>query len=223
MPDARQISTRRALHQVAEHVLGAAQYQRTGRIRLQVVPGGYATVDALDDGARPAVIGAALLADGAGPPLPLAALRTLRACGAALGVAPGMPDDLYLASAFDPDAPLDLDPESARLLCDWLALGDGALRSFAAELAAPVEPVLWPEHFDVAITVDAVNYGASPGDDAMPDPYLYIGPHGGAPDASPFWNAPFGAARAATEIPGVPDAVAFFREGRARLTTARPS
>lgn len=25
-------------------------------------------------------------------------------------------------------------------------------------------PILWPEHFDVGITLDQVNYGLSPGD-----------------------------------------------------------
>ena len=37
-------------------------------------------------------------------------------------------------------------------------------------------PVLWPEHFDVGITLDKVNYGVSPGDDDIPEPYAYVGP-----------------------------------------------
>jgi glucose 1-dehydrogenase len=40
--------------------------------------------------------------------------------------------------------------------------------------------VLWPEHLDLAVTVDAVNYGVSPGDDAVPAPYLY----GGSPEGA---------------------------------------
>ena len=35
---------------------------------------------------------------------------------------------------------------------------------------------LWPEHFDLATTIDEVNYGGSPGDDGHPLPYLYVGP-----------------------------------------------
>jgi hypothetical protein len=37
-------------------------------------------------------------------------------------------------------------------------------------------PVLWPEHFDIGITIDAVNYGASRGDDHIAEPYAYVGP-----------------------------------------------
>jgi hypothetical protein len=36
------------------------------------------------------------------------------------------------------------------------------LRGFADELGQPAVPVLWPEHRDLGITVDAVDYGVSP-------------------------------------------------------------
>ena len=48
-----------------------------------------------------------------------------------------------------------------------------------------------------ASRVDAVNYGCSPGDDAIPEPYLYVGRTRARPGAT-FWNAPFGAARPPT-------------------------
>jgi hypothetical protein len=41
---------------------------------------------------------------------------------------------------------------------------------------------LWPEHFDIAVELGSesagqrANYGASPGDDAHSEPYLYVGP-----------------------------------------------
>ena len=45
------------------------------------------------------------------------------------------------------------------------------------------EPIrLWPEHFDVATVLgdeaagQRANFGASPGDDDHPEPYLYVGP-----------------------------------------------
>ena len=39
-------------------------------------------------------------------------------------------------------------------------------------MLAPAErPILWPEHFDVGITVARVNYGLSPGDAAIDEPY----------------------------------------------------
>ena len=36
--------------------------------------------------------------------------------------------------------------------------------------------MLWPEHFDVAVTDNEVNYGVSAGDDGHPLPYAYVGP-----------------------------------------------
>ena len=39
----------------------------------------------------------------------------------------------------------------------------------------PFGPVLWPEHFGNSVTAAAVNYGTSPGDDHIADPYLYVG------------------------------------------------
>ena len=53
---------------------------------------------------------------------------------------------------------------------------------------------LWPEHFDIAIESGPealgrrANYGASPGDEQHPEPYLYVGPwqdQGGGE----LWNA----------------------------------
>src|SRR5437868_903278 len=79
---------------------------------------------------------------------------------------------------------------------------------------------LWPEHFDVGITAAGINYGASPGDDHIAEPYLYVGPHDGpAPGDPAFWNAPFGAARTFRQIGTVAEATAFFRDGRARTIT----
>ena len=51
-------------------------------------------------------------------------------------------------------------------------------------------PILWPEHFDVGITVARVNYGLSPGDAAIDEPYAYVGPWEPASYEGAFWNAP---------------------------------
>jgi hypothetical protein len=73
--------------------------------------------------------------------------------------------------------------------------------------------VLWPEHFDLGVTLDEVNYGVSLGDGYLAEPYAYVGPW--QPRTGPFWNAPFGAAR---PLRDVPDVAGFFAEGRS-LTT----
>ena len=36
--------------------------------------------------------------------------------------------------------------------------------------------MLWPEHFDLGITLDRVNYGSAPGDADIGVPYAYVGP-----------------------------------------------
>ena len=89
-------------------------------------------------------------------------------------------------------------------------LGDDALREFRPA----AERTLWPEHFDVATTVDDVNYGVSPGDGYLDRPYAYVGPH--HPLTGDFWNAPFGAARLVDDLADVAGITAFFSEG-ARL------
>ena len=127
------------------------------------------------------------------------------------------------ATPLDPDEPLMIDPEAARLLAEWYQLGAQALSQLAAEMPGdrPSAAVLWPEHFDVGITAGAINYGASPGDDHVAEPYLYVGPHDGPPPGDPaFWNAPFGAARTFRQIGTVAEAAAFFRDGRARSLAA---
>jgi len=133
-------------------------------------------------------------------------------------VEPGAPSSVYKpATPCNLDAPLVVDAVAARRLADWYDLGDAALRRLTLEIAndQPSDLTLWPEHFDVAIRAGEVNYGASPGDGQVPEPYLYVGPTGldltGSRDS--FWNQPFGATVTWEDIRSVEDAVAFFRQG----------
>ena len=90
-----------------------------------------------------------------------------------------------------------------------------ACRALAAAHAPtnPPEPILWPEHFDVGITLDEVNYGVSPGDDSIPTRTPTSVRMWRA--TGEFWNEPFGAARAMTELADADGVLAFFEEGRA--------
>ena len=92
------------------------------------------------------------------------------------------------------------------MLADALTAGDAALRAMAPDEV----PVLWPEHFDVGISVDEVNYGVSPGDSYLATPYAYVGPW--AARTGDFWNAPFGAALA-VEGRDADALAAFFARG----------
>jgi hypothetical protein len=144
--------------------------------------------------------------------------RTCRELGAAVGVEVGAPADLYHdGSGLAPDEPLPVDPDAAGYLLGCFRLGDAALRA----LAPDATPVLWPEHFDVGITVYKVNYGVSPGDSAIPEPYAYVGPW--QRRAGTFWNVSFGAARPLRELAGADAVLAFFAEGRDRARSDLPA
>lgn len=208
-------TTRRSLHAVAEGLLAGPQYRATGTIRLAVRAGGFATTRAYGNLALVAVKATDLLVVRGDHQL---RLPLTGSCGE-LATAAGLPldslEDLYPDSVRpQPSTALDVDPHAAATLAAAWHLGERALRAFAAEVTAPEpEPVLWPEHFDVAITVDGSDYGVSPGDDAIPEPYAYISTAAEADGA--FWNQPFGAARPLTDLPD-PTAVAdYYRTGHA--------
>jgi hypothetical protein len=216
--------TRDALHTVAEHVLAAGQYHSTGSIQLRCVLGGFETARLLDGDRRLGVRVDRLVVSEPGGTRE-AELTTVAAAAAFAGIEPGMPGSVYPpATPLRPDEPLQIDAGAASTLAAWFELVDEALRRFAAEVGSADEPVLWPEHFDVGIVVDAVNYGGSPGDEHVPEPYLYVGPHAGPPARDDFWNAPFGAARTRSDIADADGAVDFFRQGRRRAGVGgRPS
>lgn len=198
--------TRRSLHGVAEMVLAGPQYRQSSDIRLRVVPGGFGTVVMPDL----RVDGVTLVTPTASVPLTgsLAELADL------VGVEASRLDDVYSGGpAFRPDDRVEIDPQAARVLADAFAHGDAALRA----LAPDEEPVLWPEHFDVGISVGEVNYGVSPGDDTIPEPYAYVGPW--TPRTGDFWNQPFGAARPMSELPDAAAVLAFFQAGAEAANT----
>lgn len=193
------VATRRSLHAVAELVIAGPQHRATGTIRLRVTPGGFGGVQS-----PLRVDGAELVWHGGRAPL----AGTCRELAAAAGVDVGEPVGLYHdTSGVDPDEPLDVDPAAAALLADWFARGDAALRTLAGD-----EPVMWPEHFDLGISADEVNYGVSPGDAVHTRPYAYVGPW--TPREGPFWNASFGALRWADDLPDAAAVAAFFDEAR---------
>ncbi|MCW2919643.1 MAG: hypothetical protein JWN52_7711 [Actinomycetia bacterium] len=195
--------TRQALHGVAELVLAGPQHRLSGTIRLRALPGGFGTVK------EPSVrVDEDHLVTADGRRLPLTGV-TVRELAAAAGVEAGAPEGLYSdGSGVGLDEPLHVDAEAARVIAKALSDGDEALRT----LAPAVVPVLWPEHFDIGITLDEVNYGVSPGDSHLPEPYAYVGPW--QPRTGPFWNVSFGAARPLTELTDAAAVHAFFAEAQ---------
>ena len=192
--------TREAWHAVAELVLAGPQLRRSETIRLRVVPGGFGTV------ADPQlqVVGGSLSIGDVSVPIDG---RTCDDLADEAGVEAGAPGIYGNGTGANPSALLRLDLGAAAALADAFARGDAALRAFAPSL----KPVLWPEHFDVSVTVDEVNYGVSPGDAYFDEPYAYVGPF--RPRTGGFWNAPFGAARPLDQLSDVDSVVAFFVAG----------
>jgi len=205
-PDpAARAATRRRLHGIGECLMAGPQRRAGGRFTLRVTPGGFATTG------EPALRldGTDIVVD-ENRRVPIAG--TFSELADALGVDFGPPPDAYPdGSGASPSDDTTLDVASARFIQDWYLRADAALRVMAPRQT----PILWPEHFDVAILLDDTSYGASPGDAFHAGPYAYVS----SPDhdGSDFWNAPFGAIRSHEQMGGIEDLVSFWRKGESLL------
>jgi hypothetical protein len=214
--------TRVSLHGVAELLLAGPQRRANRSIKLVVTDDGFATGPLPRPPWRLAVRGTDLVVGDDWLVLPLHGTFADLAANAGVGCAP--PADAYPpASGCKGSDRLHIDHAAAADLLHALKIGDTACRAMAAAHSPtdPPDPVLWPEHFDVGITLDAVNYGVSPGDDSIPGAYAYVGPH--AARNGKFWNQPFGAARPMSDFADADAVVAFFEEGRRQATPKAPA
>jgi hypothetical protein len=92
--------------------------------------------------------------------------------------------------------PGKVDQAAANALGDFYGLACSVLEQLRADEADgdPSLVQLWPEHFDLAFELGSeakgqrANFGASPGDDDHPEPYLYVGPWT-AEVSGDLWNA----------------------------------
>jgi hypothetical protein len=183
-------ATRESLHRLAEDVIKPAREQTSGEWTLVPTPGGFGTPVFGDDN-QVRVEGAELVVRERGKER-RAPIESLAVAAALIG--PGLlPDGLAGLS----DAPLAVDPAACAILAasySRAAEGLDRLRESAGPADAPSEPILWPEHFDLAIELgdDAAgkraNYGLSPGDENHAEPYFYVGPWS-APAPGALWNA----------------------------------
>jgi hypothetical protein len=193
-------ATRRSLHAVAEQLLAGPQHRTQGTIRLRITPGGFGQV------AGPwRVEGGELV----GPDLRVPLSGTIADVAGAAGVEAGPPRIYNDHADLADDAQLAVDAAAAAELDDWFARGEAGMRAFAPD----EQPVLWPEHFDLGIAVDEVNYGISPGDAGHATPYAYVGPW--TKREGPFWNVAFGSLRPADQLPDAQAVAAYFEAGRA--------
>jgi hypothetical protein len=210
---------------VAERVVSPARAHATGRIGLHATPGGFGTPVFGDDGVQVRVDGTELVVHQAGTERrgPLTTTAGLaRLLGPALLPDPRVDDEL-----------LHVDPAAAAFLAGWYAFGTEVLTELRAGSDPRLEAseiTLWPEHFDVAVELGSeaggqrAAYGASPGDDAHPEPYVYVAPWT-APEPGPLWQAtafpgaelPYAALAGAGDPRG--EALSFLRARLTALTT----
>lgn len=201
-------ATRQRLHGIGECLMAGPQRRAGGRFTLRVTPGGFATTGA------PALRldGTDLIVEEARR-VPI--MGTFADVADAVGVVFGPPADPYPdGSDVSPSDDVSLHLPSAGLIQDWYLLGDAALRVIAPRQT----PILWPEHFDVAILVDDTSLGVSPGDGFHPAPYAYVSNASVSSTRGPdFWNAPFGAVRGHDQMRTLEDLVSFWRAAQILL------
>ncbi len=181
-------ATREALHALAVRVLSPARQRANGQIGLRYTHGGFGTPFFGDD-AQLRVRGAELIVqerehERAAP------IDTLASAAAHVGA------ELLPGGAGD-DRPLAIDPAASAFLGDWFGFATSVLEQLRATVPDDEDPSrvqLWPERFDVSVELglDAAGaragYGASPGDELHPEPYLYVVPSRDVP-AGELWNA----------------------------------
>lgn len=220
------VSTRLALHSVAEHVVAPARKAATGNeIALRWYPGGFGTPRFSDDrGFRVIRVDGLDLIDACDGATRREPLKSLRDTGRLVG---DLADSHELS-----DKPLDLDEAAAACLAEWFGFGTLVISQLQTQAAADLDPglvQLWPEHFDVATELGSEDagqraaFGASPGDDEHDEPYLYVAPWSGETEGE-IWNstafngAELGYAELLTADDPAERAAAFFAECLEELT-----
>ncbi len=224
---------RDALHQLAFFALAPTRFAATAKLALRYTLGGFGTpFFGADEQVR--VEGNLLVhqhREGIGS-IPI---TTLEAACAFLNIPyqdvwfEGFRDPLVPAG---PQSGLAVDPAVTSAVADWFGFGASVLEEARRTPgAADVSRVqLWPEHFDLAVEMGALDagqrasYGASPGDAAHPEPYLYVAAWGEIDRSDTFWNDESfnGASLSYAELLDAEDqrkvGLAFLREGLTRLT-----
>ncbi len=191
------IETRNALHQVAFFAMAPARHKTVGRMGLEATPGGFGTPEFEGQVAR--VEGDQLVHSKDGN-VATQTITTVRAAADFFGVEyevewfSDFHDPLEPA---DPDKPLAVDRDASLALGDWFKFGFDVLnelREHGDEGDDVTEVQLWPEHFDPATELgDAdkdqrASFGASPGDEANPEPYLFVAAWSEVDRSNSFWS-----------------------------------
>jgi hypothetical protein len=220
--------TKLAVHRLAVYVVSPARRRTNGKLALRWTIDGVGTpFFGADEQVR--VAGRQLVRQAGAS----ARAEPITSLARAAAMVLDAPPDISWAESFDVpgpgdlDAPLPIDEEDARLLGDWFGFAYSVLEALRADRAStdPSRVQLWAEHFDAAFDCLSgdrrATFGASPGDTAVPEPYLYVLPRQfEALPPSQLWNADSfrGAILPLHEFVEAPDqraaALRFFRSRR---------
>jgi hypothetical protein len=194
-------AARRALHQIGFFAVAPTRYLATGKLGLRYTHRGFGTpffrgASGTDEQVR---VEGDVLVHQVGASVRSAPITTVADAADLLGLE-------YRADWFeyfhdplapiDPATPLLIDEAGAESVGAWFGFATHVLERFRRRAPAEVSRVqLWPEHFDPAIDAGSAesggrgSFGASPGDDSHPDPYLYVAPWGEFDSSDAYWNA----------------------------------
>ena len=236
-------------HRLAYAVVAEARRQANGKFGLRYTAGGFGTPFFPRAGRDTQVrVADGRIVVQSGEEVSVADVESLARAAAHCGVVPGAEAAEHDSPPLgDLARPLRVDAELTAFLGDWFGFAFSILEELRLTPGARDvgRTQLWPGHFDPAVELTAgesaedpagepspaaddgdtsrrATYGASPGDQANPAPYLYVGPWGGIDD-DPYWSAESfaGAALGFDELLGADDqrqvALAFFTAGYERL------
>ncbi|MGH9283174.1 MAG: hypothetical protein ACRD0S_09605, partial [Acidimicrobiales bacterium] len=190
------VDTRLALHRLAGYVISPARRRMNTKIGLRFTRGGFGT-PFFGAGEQVRVAGTVLVRQRAGT----ADAEPVSTLAAAAKFVLDGPPDVEWAQGFDvpplgdPDEDLAVDPVAAAFLGDWYGFTWSVLEELRSDAGATDagRVQLWPEHFDAAFDClpdhRRITFGASPGDAAIPEPYLYALPWNLDRDDPDLWNA----------------------------------
>ncbi len=224
---------RRHLHQLAFYAIAPKRHAETGKLGLRYTHRGFGTP--FFGAGEQVRIEENLLVHQQGEDVRSTPITTLAAATHFLGISYR---DVWFDGFHDPldpvgaDHHLNVEPAVTDALGGWFGFSTSVLeearRTPGAEDVARVQ--LWPEHFDPAFEMGSsdrgqrASYGASPGDDAHPEPYLYVAAWGEIDRSDSYWNDTNfnGASLSYREVLAAADqretALAFLRCGWERLT-----
>lgn len=226
-------TTRQALHQIAFFALAPKRFAATGKLGLRYTHRGFGTPFFGDD--EQIRIESGDLVHQTRDDVATASVASVGEACEFIGIDyqeqwfEGFHDPL---AAIGPDTHLDIDQKAAEAIGDWLGFSTLVLeRLRRTPGAVDVSRVqLWPEHFDPAVEMGSqekgrrASYGASAGDSAHPEPYLYVAAWGELDRNDPFFNdssfngASISYSQLLDSSHQVETALDFLRTGHEKLT-----